>query len=333
MKAQTIYSRKAKGLDLGVWWLMIVMIILSLGLFSFFIFNEKKCKPFTVRISPQSDSNYTGQMLYFDISGSEKSSTVSWDFGDSSEIQVGTGITHQFTKPGNYYVKASAGCDEIRMITILKDTNAMSGEGNILAPSIADAGKKVDFVCLRYAKKYIWRVMNHAEITPTQSGVSGENAAFLFPKGGIYTVQVMLEHEQGIFYTKEIIIAGKEAPKVTTPTGPTDIKRLIPEADKKKQPEEVIPEPEVTTTSIIPITNGNFKDKLNYLISDDYPDLDYFDKYLHNKSATKVNYNGRNMTFKDLYQSIKGKHNFMTIDNVDFRKDGDRIIMIIVQSH
>lgn len=335
MNPNRIFYRKTRGLDNGVWILIIVMMVLSLGLFSFFLVRHTECIPFSIIISPDSDSaNYTGKTLYFDVSSAARNRDITWDFGDSAMSETGIHVPHQFTRAGKFFITASLSseCNVVREIMIVKDPRDNNSVGTILAPANIEVGKVAEFTCLKYAKSFEWRVMNHDGIKSTITPANGKVARFIFPAGGPYTIQVKLDGEVGERLVKDIFVSGGYVPKTVTQPAHTIVIPKGLQQQQQKPPQVVTEQP--AKRQIFPVTEGNFKDKLKDVLADNAQklSLEDFNDYLEDGGDTKVMLipSGKPMNFSQFYKYIKGMQNDFRIDKVEFKQTGTKIYLIRV---
>lgn len=330
MTASRIYNRQIKGLDTGVWLLMIIMMILSLGLLSFMWFNSNKCVPFTIKFSPNSDTvYYTGNTIFLDISVPAKKLT--WDYGDDSDPSGD--MFHKYARAGKYLITAdNSGCEESREITILTNPNEDNSEGNIIGPQSVSAGKEAEFSCTKFAKSYDWEVVNHAEIRAKTGGEFGEKASFSFTKNGNYTIQVKLDGNRVKSFIREISVSGG----IEKPKTEDKIKKLIDDPVPVIKPQPV-PEPVTVKPIKIPIVESQFRDKLrNVLEENSTLQPESFDKYLDlGIEGTKVIMNGQKMSFRAMFNKIAGQHNAMNIESVQYRMDPEnkKILVLLIKTN
>ena len=303
--------------------MIIITMVLSLGLLSFFVIDRKKCIPFTFMITPNTDSNiyYTGKTLYFDASISSKN--MVWNFDDSTEGGKGLSVHHIFSKEGKYTITASinSDCDASRDITVLRNPDDLNGNEIIRGPDNILAGKETEFTCFKIADSYDWLIVNHPEIKRL---VKGPTAKMSFPNGGAYTIQVTLNGDRIKSYYKDIVVIGNT-------TQPKTI--VVPKQLIAPQPKPLIEKEPVKEKAITLIAASIFKNKLISVLNDAPTKLtvDGFDQYLFYGINTKVQLsNGEQpLTFGAFYNMINGKHNNLNIENVEFKQDGDGKIYLI----
>ncbi len=317
MNANRIFYRKTMLLDNRVLLTIIITMVLSLGLLSFFVIDRNKCTPFTFMITPSTDSNiyYTGKTLYFDASISAKN--MVWDFDDSTEGGNGLSPHHIFSKAGKYTITASinSNCDASRDITVLRNPDDLNGNEIIRGPDNILAGKETEFTCFKNANTYEWVIVNHTGIIKL---VKGPSAKMNFPNGGPYTIQVTLNGDRLKYYQKDIVVIGNTTqPKAT----------VIPKQLIAPEPKPLIETEPVKEKTITLIAESTFKNKLITVLNDGSTKLtvDGFDQYLFYGVNTKVYLsNGEQpMTFGAFYNMIIGKHNNLNIENVELKKDAD----------
>ncbi len=329
MNATWIYRRKIKGLDNGVWLLMIIMMVLSLGLLSFFLIDREKCIPFTFKISTGSDTVlYTGKTIYFDASISVKKMT--WDFGDGTEIQEGLmNVSHKFTKEGKFTVKAriSSGCTEEKEIIVKLNPDEINTVDKILGPSYTVVGKEEEFISTIYGSTSSWEIEGHPDIKPNRDG--NLKVSIRFPRSGNYRVKVTLDGNRVKSYTKDITVTGGDAPKQSTVTSTQPLPRILPSQQNQPVKPPVIVEP-VNKVTVTHVTTVSFKEKLIDVMKDDPQySLEDFNSYLDYGADTKVLMNNQQMNFRKFYNTILGKHTALRIDKVEFTPDGAGKIIVV----
>ena len=326
MSPENIYSRTFKGLDLGVWVMLLLCTVLSLGLLSFFVINRGKCIPFAIKVTANTDTvYYTGQTINFDVSISSKK--MRWDFGDGSDTENGLFRTHVFYKPGKYTVRASMNntCEETAEIKVLTDPNDIRGTDKIIGPEITIPNKEEEYICAVYSPQSKWLVVGHPDIKPVIKGLS---AKFRFNRPDTYIIQVTLDDNRVRTYSKEVVVKG------TTPTTqPTerkvDIKKLLPDPSPNPDPKPVV----VTApTEIKMVPESAFKGFLKAIMFDESgkKSLTDFDQFLYYKGETKVRLStGENYSFAAFYSKLPGLQDKITIDRVEFVKSAPDKIQLI----
>lgn len=303
MTRNRIFTRQLMGLDYRVWWVMLIVSILSLGLLSYSLLDTKKCIPvnFLIKtITVHTDNTYsTGESLSF-ISSANKDEII-WDFGDNTEKVTGQYVTHNYQNTGSYKIRASTGtgvaCETVQSIEIIQAVAnkesadyVVTGE-EIVGPASTQTGKPEIFTCMVTAATYEWSISNYPKMNQ-----SGSTAKFQFPTAGKYTVQVTLDNDRTKRYSKEINV--QAAPNVST-SMPENIKPLIPEGVQPLPP----PPPEKKSVNI---SNDIFKGYLEKVIDKKMAAAD-FDNYLCYKGETRATLNGTLMTFNALCEEISGK--------------------------
>lgn len=233
MNSNRFSTRKSLGLDNRVWYVMLTVIVVSIGLLSYELADTKKCVPvhFTFRrlLAAESDTTVAvfrvGETIMF--SASKNPDIISWDFNDNSPIQYGQYINHEFKMERDYYVTARVGrgCNDVQKISIIKaDENIatpsaeqiITGGDSTVYPNIRQT-----YTCMQPADYYDWNLDGYPAMR--QQGVSA-SAKFTFPKPGTYTVRVTLNHDVSKQYPKLVIVSEevRPAPPVFNPDPQTE---------------------------------------------------------------------------------------------------------------
>lgn len=315
MDPYRIYTRKTMGLDNRVWRLMLVLILLSLGLFSYRLLDKKKCVPFVFAVKTfgihAPDVFHSGETLTFTASNPSKD--IIWNFGDNTEDQ-GAVAYHEFSKEGIYLVTArsSSLCEVQREITIKKlpvEVKASAdAEGQIVGPSSCTTFSEQKFTFTGNANSYEWSTPNNQSL----ENKNGQTVAYTFRYPGKYTLQVELDHDRTKRYYFYITVEEEVKPK---PKLPEDVGPLLPtlplppkEIDNVAAP---LPAPKPADSVSRPaeprfILDKTFFDYLQKVMDGEMQPSD-FDIYLCGKGSTKVKIEGDN-TLRDfnwLCQNLK----------------------------
>lgn len=323
MNAENIYTRSYRGLDKGVWVLVLATMVLSLGLLSFFVIKRNNCIPFSISVASGSDSvYYTGKTINFNTTISAKE--MIWDFDDSTARETGIYVKHAFSKPGKYSVRAwtQAACEETFIITVKQDPNDIRGS-EIFGDEVVKQNKDVEYFCTKYASKSHWAVVGHSNVPITMNGIK---ARFRFPSPGTYTIQVTLEGERLVTYSKDIVVLGENAPPQKDK--PFIVKPLVNDPPTPEPKPQVIEAP----VSIIQIPESAFKGYLKAIMNDESgrKSLADFDQFLYLKGETKVRLStGENFSFAAFYSKLPSFQDKMTIDKVEFVKSAPEKIQLI----
>ena len=299
MKAKRIFTRQVFGLDYRVFRLIIAIVVLSIGLLSYRLLEKKECAPvnFLIKtITPHTDSSYSaGESLSFIATPSVDE--ITWDFGDNSAKVTGQYVSHKYLSTGSFTITATTGvsCGTAQEIIVqlpsefTKSHEPVNAGEEIIGPFATSTGVEESFTCMVSATHYEWSIPNYPKMLRT-----GSTAKFIFPSAGKFLVQVTLDRDRTKRYTKEITV---EAPVVTKPTLPDNIKPLIPDEV------QALPDPK---TFSVKISDVVFKEYLSQVI-DKKMTAPEFDKYLCYKGETKVVSNGDIITFNALCEEISGK--------------------------
>ena len=221
MNSNNFYTRKKFGLDNRVWYVMLTVIVVSIGLLSYQLADTKKCVPihFTFRrlLAAESDTAvsvfHVGETIMF--SASKNPDIISWDFDDNSGVQYGQFINHEFKMERDYYVTARVGrgCNDVQKISIIKAAEAASapssdqiitGGDSTVYPNIRQT-----YTCMQPADYYDWNLDGYPAMR--QQGVAA-SAKFTFPKPGTYTIRVTLNHDVSKQYPRIVIVSEEIRP-------------------------------------------------------------------------------------------------------------------------
>src|SRR5262245_4458970 len=103
----SIFTKRFMGLDRGVWWVMLVVVVLSIGLAGYKISGDKPCVNMMVAINGtikgDNKTFYVGETVRFVALFAEGKKVV-WDFGDQSNKEQGMRSTHTYKKEGVFPV-------------------------------------------------------------------------------------------------------------------------------------------------------------------------------------------------------------------------------------
>lgn len=299
MNSERILTRKTLGLDHRVWRVMIVLFVLSIGLFSYTLIDKPTCTPVDFKIKTiDNDSVYsTDEILSFSSLRFEKN--ITWDFGDNSPIGSGTFLTHRFATEGKYFIKVTVNsdCQFIKPITVRKAVVAslISDKEQIDGHPSTFVGAGESYTSLLSAKSYEWSVENH----PEYGLLNGQSATYRFLSPGEFTIQLTLDKDRLKIYRKSVTVVENEKPKPVE-----KIDKLI-DYDKLAKLDKDNP-----AKVKMGISELTFAEYLEKVISGKSFAKD-FDGYLCSEGKTPTIINGQSnqqVTFEQACAELNGKH-------------------------
>jgi hypothetical protein len=205
MNSERILTRKTLGLDHRVWRVMIVLFVLSIGLYSYKLIDTPKCTPVDFKTKTiDNDSVYsTDEILSFSTLRFEKN--ITWDFGDNSPGGAGTFVTHRFASEGKYFIKVTVNsdCQFIKPITVRKAVvENISTREQIDGHPSTFVGTSETYSALTTATNYEWSVENH----PEYGVLNGQSVAYKFLSAGDFTIMLMLDKDRFKIYRKSVTV-------------------------------------------------------------------------------------------------------------------------------
>jgi len=326
MNSERILTRKTLGLDHGVWRVMLVLFILSIGLFSYTLIDKPKCTPVDFKIKTiDNDSVYsTDEILSFSTLRFEKN--VTWDFGDKSPAGAGTFITHRFATEGKYFIKVTVNsdCQFIKPITVRKSVvETLSSKEQIDGHPSTFVGAAETYTSLLTAGSYEWSVENH----PEYGVLNGQSVNYRFTSSGDFTIQLTLDKDRFKIYRKSVTVVENEKPKSVE-----KIDKLI-DYDKLAKLDQ---ETSVKTA----ISEQTFNEYLGKVVAGQFFAKDFND-YLCSEGKTPTIINGkadRQVTFEQACAELNGKRKgkflgmakkSIRIKSVRLNKNKDNCITLI----
>lgn len=212
MNSERILTRKTLGLDHRVWRTMIVLFVLSIGLYSYTLLDKPKCTPVDFKIKTiDNDSVYsTDEILSFSSLRFEKN--ITWDFGDNSPAGTGTFVTHRFATEGKYFIKVTVNsdCQFIKPITVRKAiVENINTKEQIDGHPSTFVGTGESYTSLITAGTYEWSVENH----PEYGVLNGQSVNYKFTASGDYTIKLTLDKDRFKIYRKSVTVVENEKPK------------------------------------------------------------------------------------------------------------------------
>ena len=314
-------------IDFRVWMSLIVLVFISLALFGYKVATTVKCPAITIELAgklnhadEKENTYFVNEQVTFNASVQSLSKNIVWDFGDKTETQSGAGVTHIFTKEGNYLVTATVDgkCSEAINVRIVQSNSATGGDAPDLNPIVSNdiisLGEEATFNTTAQAQTYTWSV----DELPELGKVNTPDAMFMFSKPGNYTVSLLLDngtvHKKLIQVTDPLAGAGSTVP--LPPTSPMDIPPApttpLPMPEEKKEDPVVKEEPKPETP---PEKPKKLYDQLPLPaikamlegVTEGKKGLTDFDNILCNGAGTKVMANNQSTTFAALLNELQEK--------------------------
>ena len=344
MKNSAIFTKKSMGLDNKVWVSMLIVILLSFGLYGYRLIDNsinKACIPVAVKINGQLNTDSLtfsiNERLFFSASN-VPGSDVNWFFSDNNEKQEGYTTSHIFRKTGIFQINITVNgkCDNFTKVHIIKPAPVViDSSGNIIeyikGPDNTQTGKEVIFTTDATSGIYEWTILNNQNYKPRLT----KDASFKFNNGGEYIVQLKLDNDNTKRYTKSITV--EEPPltddgdKTKQGSGPKPtyiIPPIVPKPSPVDTAKPVVPTPEPEPSHKV-ITNALLKAFLEQVASGAKTVKD-FDIYLCSGGETKVLDNKDWTTFAEFCKKLQSKK--IEIQSVEQGKNNDCIMSITVKS-
>jgi hypothetical protein len=317
MPSASIFTKKRMGLDNKVWFSMMTIVILSIGLFGYNLKSggeKKPCRLITIYVNGRAESDNVfftaGQPITF-RSPISPGDEVSWDFGDNSKNGEGFSAVHSFKDDGSYKIIATVNgrCSYEKNIRIRKPEPAIRDSlGNITESIIGlDQGFVGDnfvFSTPLHANNYEWYIENNNSYPKK----TGDTVSYKFRSEGKYILVLMLDQDRSKKYSKDITIA----PIVKSDGGLIIPKILIP---KEKPRDTIVHAPPIDTGKLgkvppkkfVSLTNEQFVLYMQYVVCGTMAAKD-FNSYLCQGENTPVISNGKGgKTFGALCAELLGK--------------------------
>jgi PKD domain len=295
MNSERILTRKTLGLDHRVWRVMILLIVLSTGLYSYTLIDTPKCTEvdFKIKTIDNDSVYYTDEILSFSTLRFEKN--ITWDFGDNSPAGTGTFITHRFATEGKYFIKVTVNsdCPFTRPITVRKAVvETLDSKEQIDGHNSTFVGASESFTTLAKANTYEWIVENH----PEYALLNGQSVNYKFMSPGDFTIKLTLDKDRFKIYRKSVTVVENEKPKPVE-----KIDKLI-DYDKLAKLDK---ETSVKTA----ISELTFKEYLGKVVTGDFFAKDFND-YLCMEGRTPTIINGKadkQVSFEQACAALNGK--------------------------
>jgi PKD domain len=327
MNSERILTRKTLGLDHRVWRVMILLLVLSVGLFGYTLIDTKKCIPvdFKIKTIDNDSVYYTDEILSFSTLRFEKN--ITWDFNDNSPTGTGTFITHRFATEGKYFIKVTVNsdCQFVKPITVRKAIveSLTNTKEQIDGHPSTFVGAGETYTSLLSAETYEWNIENH----PEYGLLNGQSVNYKFLSPGDFTIKLTLNKDRFKIYRKSVTVVENEKPKQVEKIDKLIDYDKLAKMDKEKS----------VKTSISELT---FKEYLGKVVDGQFFAKDFND-YLCSEGKTPTILNSkadRQVTFEQACAELNGKRRskFMGlgkkaihIKSVRLNKDKDNCITLI----
>jgi hypothetical protein len=205
-------------LDSGVMITMVIIAVISLGVFGFRYYSHKPCKPATISIN--ATNFYTGIPLRFSSTAS-KDDKCDWSFGTKdNKKSSGQFVTFSYDEPGQYLIELTVNdnCKEYQFITIGKAPKMVNPAlvPKIICPTqIIEVGKPVVFKdSTPAARTWEWRFGEGDKIDAMT-----QTAIYTFQSAGFKTVTLVVNGKTEAFASCQVFVNEKSAPKLKNTGG------------------------------------------------------------------------------------------------------------------
>lgn len=204
MNAASIPTQKFWGLDYRVWLSALGSWLLCLGVFGYRSLNQKSlgsagCGTAAIGVDGKQGANLIcdlNRLVLFQLQ-TPAGATVKWDFGDGTAAYRDKNTAqHSFAEEGIYTVTATVNgrCRYRSTLTVKAPVYILPAkpEAKIFADSLsAMEGSRLRFsgVSNGKGKSFVWT------LKPTGEVQTGKNVVFFFPRGGDYTVELVVDGE------------------------------------------------------------------------------------------------------------------------------------------
>lgn len=334
MKSSPIFTRRLGGLDYKVWITMLVLVVLSAGLFSYTIIKMDRaatCQPLDIYVNGRNLTDsvifHTGDPVSFRVAYAPDSK-VSWDFGDGVAGEEGFHTIHTYRQEARFTVRAilNKECVYEKKITVKVPHIEPAYGPDIVGENTGTTGETLEFTTARPAATYEWYIENNA----TFAKQSGSKASFRFKHQGTYIVVLVLDQDRQKKYSKPVVIADdpllnsdiKKQKKlvIPTPSGPVE----------QPKDTQVISLPEtVHRPATKVISDDHFRNLVQSVVCEKMIAKD-FNQFLCDGENTPVILNNKRMTFGMLCNEIRGKK--MKVESVLANRDNDNCVTSITVS-
>lgn len=325
MSTSRIFYRRAMGLDIKVWSVMMIAGFLSLGLLGYNkMMVNKPCSPALISVNgttnPKNAVYYLGDNLLFSSSVAQNDEVV-WNFGDETRPSEGTIKSHKFMKAGKFPITAlvNGKCENIILITIIKkpvpvtkNNIEFNASDRIIGDTFPTAGIEEKYIYDSIANSYEWIIMNYPDIKIQ----NGKEAVFKFPVAGSYTIRLTLDGDPKKGGTKEVYVsepkpAATEQPRILIPVRPRP--RLPKPSIYPTIPTPMPVEPKDDGPKFITVSDETFKSKLEGVMKRNITAKE-FEKYFCYEPRVEVINKKKNRTKKPTFSSFC--ENLRGIDNI-----------------
>jgi len=242
MRVSSINSNKILGLDSSIWFTLIIVSFLSLGLLGYKLAEEEECLPASLskkNLNGAIEGFKPNETIQFTLFVPGSNAPISWDFGDKSPSETGSLVSHIFNKPGNYEViaKVNGRCEETTIVKVepetapIKPTDELATNSNLpSAGGLVQASnyqpmvnQQVTFSSNLAGKTYEWTVEGPGSFEVKTTNV----ATYSFPIAQRYTVKLMLDNNPNKVYSAFILVAPLPKPAAPIATIPIQPKPLL----------------------------------------------------------------------------------------------------------
>ena len=214
-----VFTRQRAGMDTRVWLTLLLLLILSAGLFGFLWVKPQKCIAFNIKTDgPAGSPNilFVGNKVVFSVNAADKEQ-ADWDFGDQTKREKGITVAHTYSREGWFIVQATINgrCTEMLTIKIrqvpaaippaLPET-AIIAQNPIQAPEYVQAGHEVSVNSSEKAQSYEWMVLNSNEYPPQKTA----KATYTFRSKGRRNIQLRLDNDPAKVYKWTITVLPAE---------------------------------------------------------------------------------------------------------------------------
>jgi hypothetical protein len=280
---------------------MLVIAIISIGIFGFRYMSHKPCKP--VEISIDATNFYTGTPIRFSCTAG-KSDDCKWSVGDQSGKKLnGQIVVYTYTEPGQYMIELAVNdrCKEYKYLTIEKAPKILDPD---LVPRIicseteVELGQEVVFKdSTPKATSWEWRFGETGAVDDIK-----QVAPYKFTTPGMKTVTLVINGNPDLNATYKIYV--KEKAGATGPMGPA-----LPNIGNIVKPE---PEAEPINMANRPpaITDQQFSDMLGEVVKGKQFASNfavYLCEYLKMPVKYKVEHEKeKTISFEEMCSNLKG---------------------------
>lgn len=339
-------------LDSKVWMTMLLVVVVCIGLVGYKKFSDETCIPFLISTKGLNSDNkggYSiGEIIRFTATISNNKNII-WDFGDGSEEEKGSLVSHIYNNKGKYiitakvngkcFVTTSVYIRTAQVVRTYSPDTLINPATIIMGNETPEAHKAETYICSTPATSFEWTILNRNEYKNQNNKI----ATYTFRTQGSYIIQLKLDNDRGKIYTKTIyvqppqitdkplhapvLIRKNRFPKINeTTTGKKD-SVILPPVANTNVPKTITEE--TKTLKTIGLPDEAFKSFLEDVVKGS-KDVNFFNKYLNNGGDTKVRVNNERNTisFAELIQRIKGNKK-ITIKDVKVLRDTNKDVLQI----